>query len=213
MIALAVWMGYTVSQSGHISLTTLSTNEALAAGNTVAVGCPLIVIPILVFLKPADFAWETWLTIKQDDNTEFDKKHGLEHVLSQEDATEAVLIEHQNNETILKRQFKIGAVACTVLILFFLVVFPMPLYGSKYIFSKRFFTGWIVVAFLWAFFAVYVIIVIPVWDGRQALGRLYRIMMGREAKPGDSSTYSHDEETPVSKVQFTVKEEEVRGAF
>ncbi|EDK40401.2 hypothetical protein PGUG_04499 [Meyerozyma guilliermondii ATCC 6260] len=72
MIALAVWMAYTVSQSGYISLATLSTNEALAAGNTVAVGCPLIVIPILVFLKPADFAWETWLSIKQDDNTEFD---------------------------------------------------------------------------------------------------------------------------------------------
>ncbi|RLV84276.1 hypothetical protein JA9_004849 [Meyerozyma sp. JA9] len=213
MIALAVWMGYTVSQSGHISLTTLSTNEALAAGNTVAVGCPLIVMPILVFLKPADFEWETWLTIKQDDNTEFDKKHGLEHVLSQEDATEAILIEHQKNEAILKRQFRIGAVACTVLILFFLVLFPLPLYGSKYIFSKRFFTGWIVVAFLWAFFAVYVIIVIPVWDGRQAFGRLYRIVVDRETRTEVSSIGFHDSETPTSKLQFTLKERETSDVF
>lgn len=210
VIALASWFGYTVSQSGVITLTTLSTNEALAAGNTIAVGAPLIVMPLLVWMKPTNFEWEEWLKIKQDDNTEFDAKHGLTNILSQEDATEAVLIEIQNNEAVLKRQFKIGAVTVTVLILCLLILIPIPLYGTKYIFSKNFFTGYIVIVFLWGFFANYVIIVIPIYDGKDALVRLYKILVGQAEKPEGDITFvkSRELHIPSSKENYLVKAEE-----
>lgn len=210
LIALACWFGYTVAQSGVVNLTTLSTNEALSVGNTIAVGSPIIVMPLLVWLRPANFNWEEWLKIKQDDNTDFDAKHGLTNVLSQEDATEAVLIERNNNEAILKRQFKIGAVMATLLILFLLILFPMPLYGTKYIFSKRFFTGYIVVVFIWAFFANFVIVVIPIYDGKDALVRLFKIMTGRVEKPEGDITYvrSRELQNPSSKEKYLVKAEE-----
>lgn len=32
-----------------------------------------------------------------------------------------------------------------------LILWPIPIYGTSYVFSRRFFTGWVVVAFLYAF--------------------------------------------------------------
>ncbi|OXT14038.1 hypothetical protein B9K06_26015, partial [Bacillus sp. OG2] len=91
-ISIAVWLGYAKSQSGVITLDSLSTYEALAAGNTVAVGVPAIIVPIIVYFKPDNFDWNKWKTdIKQDDNSEFDKEHGLTNILSGEELTELVL--------------------------------------------------------------------------------------------------------------------------
>lgn len=191
LIAFAVWFGFTVSQSGYVTLATLSTNEALAAGNTVAVGCPLVVMPILVFIKPSNFDWDTWLLIKQDDNADFDRKHGITNALDREAATKAVLDERQRLDKELSRQTKIGFGFVVLFVLFFLILFPLPLYGSKYVFGKTFFRGWIVVMFLWGFFACGIIMVLPVWDGKDAMIKLYKIIVLKEKDeiPAGDITY------------------------
>ncbi len=43
-------------------------------------------------------------------------------------------------------------------------------------FSKDFFRGWIVVTFLWAFFAISVITLLPVWEGRVAIRDFFGFM-------------------------------------
>ncbi|KIW12288.1 hypothetical protein PV08_09565 [Exophiala spinifera] len=59
-----------------------------------------------------------------------------------------------------------GMLIFTVLITF--VAWPMPLYRN-YIFSKNFFAGWTTVAIAWQFFAFFVVVVYPLWDGRRAI--------------------------------------------
>ncbi|KAK6462902.1 Sodium:solute symporter family-domain-containing protein [Scheffersomyces coipomensis] len=175
-ISLSVWFGYTIHQSGTINLNTLSTNEALAAGNTMAVGVPLIIVPILVWIKPDNFDWNIWLKdIKQDDNVKFDEDHNLRQVLSAEENTQFEIEKYEQlNETIL-RQRKFGFIATIVFVLFFLVVFPLPLYGSKYVFSKTFFRGWIVVMFIWGFIGAFIVILLPLWEVRTTVITLYKI--------------------------------------
>ena len=51
------------------------------------------------------------------------------------------------------------------------ILWPMPLYRN-YIFSKSFFSGWVTVAILWQFFAVFAVVVYPLYDGR------YEILKG-----------------------------------
>lgn len=175
LIAFAVWFGYTVSQSGYISLATLSTNEALAAGNTVAVGCPILLMPIITWLKPANFDWDTWLEIKQDDNTDFDKAHGLTNVLSRDEATKLVLDERIKYDKELNKQSKIGFGFTVLFVLFFLILFPIPLYATNYVFTKTFFRGYIVVMFIWGFVAAGIIILLPMWEGKDAMIRLFNL--------------------------------------
>ncbi len=51
----------------------------------------------------------------------------------------------------------------------FLVLWPMPMYGSGYIFSKPFFTGWVVVGIIWIFCSFFAVGLFPVFEGRRTL--------------------------------------------
>ena len=180
-ISVSVWLGYAKSQSGVISLASLSTYEALAAGNTVAIGVPVIIVPIVVLFKPSDFDWNKWKTdIRQDDNSEFDKEHGLTNVFSGEQLTELALEKEREDDYRMIRKRNIGMVIVTVFVLFFLILFPIPLYGLKYIFTKRFFRGYIIVTFLWVFFSVFVVTVYPIWESRVSIVQLFKKVLLRQ---------------------------------
>lgn len=45
----------------------------------------------------------------------------------------------------------------------------MPMYGSGYIFSKQFFTGWVVVGIIWIFCSLFAVGLFPVFEGRKTL--------------------------------------------
>ena len=47
----------------------------------------------------------------------------------------------------------------------------MPMYGSAYIFSKPFFTGWVTVGIIWIFCSFFAVGLFPVFEGRQTLAR------------------------------------------
>ncbi len=47
----------------------------------------------------------------------------------------------------------------------------MPLYGTGYIFSKKFFTGWVTVGIIWIFCSFIGVGLFPVFESRKTLGR------------------------------------------
>lgn len=47
----------------------------------------------------------------------------------------------------------------------------MPMYGSGYIFSKPFFTGWVTVGIIWIFCSFIGVGLFPVFEGRGTLAR------------------------------------------
>jgi len=53
--------------------------------------------------------------------------------------------------------------------IFLLVLWPMPMYGSGYIFSKPFFTGWVTVGIIWIFCSFIGVGLFPIWEGRETL--------------------------------------------
>lgn len=46
---------------------------------------------------------------------------------------------------------------------------PLPLFFSSHIFSLADFTAWIAVAFIWAFYAIGVVVIYPIWESRMGL--------------------------------------------
>lgn len=51
-------------------------------------------------------------------------------------------------------------------------------YGSGYVFSKHFFTGWIVVGILWMFCSGFTVVIYPLWEGRHTMARTFRAVAG-----------------------------------
>ncbi|KAL5501336.1 hypothetical protein ACEPAH_8596 [Sanghuangporus vaninii] len=73
------------------------------------------------------------------------------------------------NPADVKRAFWIS----TTLIAIIAVLIPIPLGISTYVFSPAFFTAWMIMAMIWSFLAGFCCIILPVWESRAALRRMF----------------------------------------
>lgn len=87
----------------------------------------------------------------------------------------------------LRRWYKIAWIFLVVIVALTFVVWPMPLYRD-YIFTKPFFSGWVTVSIFWQFFALFAVVVYPVYDGRHEIAKsvlgLRRSLENRLGKSG-----------------------------
>jgi uncharacterized membrane protein len=90
----------------------------------------------------------------------------------------------------LDRAAKLARILCVTLSLCFIILWPMPLFGTGYVFSKGFFTGWIVVGILWLFFSTGVVVFLPLWQSRRTISHTIKSVVadmtgkgGRRGKP------------------------------
>ena len=62
------------------------------------------------------------------------------------------------------------------LIFFFIAIIlvPFTLFGSRYIYSKSFFTGWVVVSFIWVWTSMTICVIYPVVESTGALKEVSR---------------------------------------
>ena len=73
----------------------------------------------------------------------------------------------------LRRWYKIAWLFLIFIIAITFVVWPMPLYRD-YIFTRSFFSGWVTVAIFWQFFALFAVVIYPVYDGRHEIAKSAR---------------------------------------
>lgn len=50
------------------------------------------------------------------------------------------------------------------------------MYGSGYIFSKKFFTGWVVVGIIWIFCSLFGVGLFPIFEGRKTLVNTFKFI-------------------------------------
>lgn len=153
----------------------------MLAGNVAALLSPFLYIPLLTYIfGPENYDYESMKQIRRGDDHDFAQAvHGdLERL---PDGTPAS--EQEENTKKLHRASRISWILTASLTLIFLVLWPMPLYGTGYVFSKKFFTGWCVVGILWLFFSAGCVGLYPLWEGRKSMARtskgIIRSLMGR----------------------------------
>lgn len=64
------------------------------------------------------------------------------------------------------------------LCLLFVVLIPLPMYFTHYIFSRHFFRGWVAITFLIAWLATLVILIMPLFQGRHTLKMFVHYVRG-----------------------------------
>lgn len=69
---------------------------------------------------------------------------------------------------------KIARWLVVFLTLALLVLWPMPMLGSNYVFSKPFFTGWVSFDIIWLFFTGFAVCVFPVFQGRKTIAKTFK---------------------------------------
>ncbi|EDK43619.1 conserved hypothetical protein [Lodderomyces elongisporus NRRL YB-4239] len=216
-LAIMSWLVCCKTKFGAVNYDNLFEDDAMLTGNVVALLFPLITVPLFTLIfKPQHFDWkllETRITrvdeeeelieaTKSDSQEEDPEK--LEPVRSQISMIasdiaqqEQVRQRYSEEQVQLRKAFKTCVIVCVSLTLALLVVWPMPMYGSKYIFSRHFFIGWVVVFFIWIWYTVFQVIVYPIWEGRSSLastargiywdctGQTYKLRAWQNSHPED----------------------------
>ncbi|KAF2216033.1 hypothetical protein CERZMDRAFT_120140 [Cercospora zeae-maydis SCOH1-5] len=183
------WLVQAKTQYGELSVTTTGSNYPMLVGNVVSLLAPAIFVPILsLAFRNAPYDWVSMAQIRKGDDSDLAAAAQVD--------LEMVPGEHQKREeeeaaeqSKLLRASKIARWLTVTMTLSFLILWPMPMYGSSYIFSKKFFTGWVVVGILWLFCSSFCVGLYPLWEGRKTSVRTVKAIF--KDITGRGSTHVH----------------------
>ncbi|OCT52094.1 Urea active transporter [Cladophialophora carrionii] len=85
---------------------------------------------------------------------------------------------YEDNPSSLRSAFKLACIASFVLPFIMDFLIPIPMFLSHYIFSKEFFTAWVVISFIWVFASSLISVLLPIWETRAFFGVLFRAVTG-----------------------------------
>ncbi len=118
--------------------------------------------------------------------------------------------EEEEEQIKLLKASKIARWMTVFMTLALLILWPMPMYGSGYIFSKKFFTGWVVVGILWMFCSAFCVGLYPLWEGRKTSSRTFKSIFADltgKGRPGRAVVMEgQGTETPTESVEAKIKE-------
>lgn len=177
--AVIAWLVTASKTCGKLDVICTGSNDPMLAGNVTALLSPLVFIPIFTLIFGlAKYDWQSMKEIRLADDLDVagvDEEAQRQMELSRE----ANSAEEQRK---LQKAFKIACTVTVILTLSFLVIWPMPLYGTGYVFSKKFFTGWVTVGIIWIFCSLGAVGLYPAWESRQTATRVFKVMfMGKKA--------------------------------
>jgi urea-proton symporter len=176
MVALIAWLVTAKKTCGALDVVCTGSNYPMLAGNVAALLSPCVFIPILTFgFGKQNYDWVSMKEIRKGDDHDLAAKAGMDlEQLPGERRQSVVEAEAENMK--LNKAFKIASSLTVFMTLALLILWPMPMYGSGYIFSKKFFTGWVAVGILWLFCSSFAVGIFPVWQGRKTIAHTFKCM-------------------------------------
>ena len=157
---------------------------------------PVVIVPVISFIFPDNYDWARLKEIKAqtEDSTVTPTLAEEQHIVAQE-----VHGEFEDARLVKARQQAL--IASVVMTFAYLLLWPIPMYGSRYIFSLKFFRGWVVVLFIWAFYGALVVVILPVWQGRGSMLQVLKFASGKKSEGVIDSV----DVTPAEKVRHDIK--------
>ena len=171
---VTVWLGYAYATSGEISLASSSNMFALLAGNLASILTSLVITVIGSLFRPENF--------------NFSK---LKHEIFVVDEQIRKRLEKETNEESLKNASKFSMRYGLTLTLILVVVWPIPLFLSNYVFTETVYHVWIWVAILWAATAGSLVWALPIIQSRSGIAHVLKNIV-ISSKPKKSDKYGHD---------------------
>ncbi|OJJ80832.1 sodium:solute symporter family protein [Aspergillus glaucus CBS 516.65] len=198
--AITAWLLTAYTHYGEVTIATTSETFPLVAGNMVSLCGPIVVTPVLTYLRPDDFDWGLLKQLKSDRGVETSStvhEHGVE--------------DDKAMDTRLRKSRNKACALAAFLCLSFLILWPIPMYGTDYVFSPGFFKGWIVIVFIWAFFAAITITCLPIFESRGDIVDFVKYMLGMKRPMAVSVAEGHDLDGEEGNTTFVAVEEKSKG--
>ncbi|CAG7960760.1 unnamed protein product [Penicillium salamii] len=184
---VTVWFVTAYKRSGTIDVSSTGDTTNALAGNLASFGTGLFMAFVLSYAfpkkcQPPPTAIAGVVVIESSPDILHDEadKAGTEKstlpLADESPAPRNELIDYlESNEVepmdpvLAKKGARIAWVANGIFFFGAVVLVPFTLFGSEYIYSRPFFTGWVVVAFIWIWISVLICVVWPVMESLGAL--------------------------------------------
>ncbi|PSN66870.1 urea active transporter [Corynespora cassiicola Philippines] len=174
--SLIAWLVTAKKEGGTLTVATTGANNPMLAGNVVALLSPLVFVPILTYaLGPQNYDWVSMKAIRKGDDHDLAVAANVDLELIPGERRHSVSDDEEEQAKLYKAS-RIARWMTVIMTLALLVLWPMPMYGSGYVFSKKFFTGWVVVGIIWMFFSAFCVGLYPLWEGRKTSARTFKYM-------------------------------------
>ncbi|OHW90151.1 sodium symporter family protein [Colletotrichum incanum] len=176
-LSMTAWLVTTKIKYGELSVTNTGANEPMLAGNLTSLLSPVLFIPLLTFIppfRPQKYDWQSMLNMRQGDD--HDLADGTNVDIENVPEEQAQAFSDPDEKAKLDKAAKTARWLTVGVTLILLILWPMPLYGSGYVFGKSFFTGWVVVGITWLFASVIMVVFLPIFESRSTIMRTTRMM-------------------------------------
>ncbi|CAO0797362.1 unnamed protein product [Mucor circinelloides] len=182
--AVSTWLAVTKSMYGTITIETTSQNMPMMSGNLVALISPVFVTVIISLIKPDNFNFDATRQIEVVDDTDvttqvagdFHEANNEVSPYTDAAAHNEKLVNTQEEIDSMNKSSRFAKISSLTLSLILFVLWPLPMFFSKYVFSKSFFTGWVVVSIIWVFMSTFAVGVYPVYEARHTIASMAREM-------------------------------------
>ncbi|RHZ56161.1 sodium:solute symporter family protein [Aspergillus thermomutatus] len=172
---LGVWLGTAKQFYGAVTVSTTGQILPCVYGTVASAFSPIVYSTILTLLQPQRYDWAEFKKEKlaleelKDDLTTV-RSHRSKGQLDNGHGSSSA-----PNAKELKRWGRIAAFWSIATFLGHWVLWPLPMYGAKYVFGKTFFVAWVMVAIIWLWGTMLVAIVYPIVDGGiQQMAQVYQ---------------------------------------
>ncbi|KAF5309053.1 hypothetical protein D9619_013578 [Psilocybe cf. subviscida] len=168
---------------GVINVTTSGGDFEMLAGNLASIGTGGIIATATSLIWPDNFDWEATRAINRpspasshrlDEKSDSDSEKKNEarestHSISGNSSVSPSDEDDELNPEGLKSAFKFATYSSLSLFVVLILLIPLPLFFSSYVYTKNGLTGWVAVGIAWTFLSAIAVVVYPLWESREAL--------------------------------------------
>ncbi|NWK06156.1 sodium:solute symporter family protein [Marine Group I thaumarchaeote] len=163
MLSLATWTGVAASEAnGVIDIASLGGAFPMLYGNVVAILSSGLICVVVSLAQRKVYDWKemnTHMNIVEADMS---------------DKVKAEIAQRQQDEATLKKAYQFSLKGGGILTIICVVVWPLPLYFSGYVFDLAFYSMWVGIAIVWVSIASFCIICIPIIEARTGFAEVLR---------------------------------------
>jgi Na+/proline symporter len=163
--SMVAWLVMAKLYFGSITIETTGSDMAMLVGNVVALLSPVIFVPVLTLIKPDPTPYD-FVSMRAIEMV--DDGPGITHQPTVEETERGISLLTRNGQAA-----RIIAIALTFCLT---IIWPWPMYGSSYVFSKEFFTAWVILGIVWMFFSFSIVGVYPIIENHQTIVSVCKLL-------------------------------------
>jgi len=161
MLSLATWTMVAASEAnGVVDIASLGGAFPMLYGNVVAILSSGLICVVISLAQNKKYDWATLnpqMQIVEADMTE---------------AVKANIAQAAADEATLKKAYHFSLKGGGILTIICVVVWPLPLYFSGYVFDIGFYGFWVSIAIVWVSVAAFTIICMPIYEARHGFAKV-----------------------------------------